>query len=86
MTKPARALRFALAAVAGTVCWFVNDDTSFAQRSSLISQADAKSVAPHQYSSGSGAGGYYGASGGAYYGGYANRSYVTGRRMVMPRH
>jgi hypothetical protein len=79
MTKLARnALRFALAAAAGTVCLFINDNTSLAQRSSLTSQADAKSVAPHH--SGSGAGGYYRASSGAYYGGYANRSYVTGRR------
>ena len=85
MTKLARnALRFALAAAAGTVCLFINDNTSLAQRSSLISQADAKSVAPHHY--GSGAGGYYGASGGAYYGGYANRGSVTGKRTLIPRH
>src|SRR3974390_128352 len=71
MTKPARnALRFALAAAAGTVCLFINDNTSLAQRSSLVSQADAKSVPPTHY--GSGAGGYYGASGGAYYGGLPN--------------
>jgi len=85
MTKPARnALRFALAAAAGTVCLFINDSTSLAQRSSLISRADAKSVAPHHY--GSGAGSYYGASGGAYYGGYANRGSVTGKRTLIPRH
>jgi len=85
MTKPARnALRFALAAAAGTVCLFINDNTSLAQRSSLISRADAKSVAPHHY--GSGAGSYYGASGGAYYGGYANRGSVTGKRTLIPRH
>ena len=79
MTKLARnALHFALAAAAGTVCLLINDNMSTAQWSSLISQAGAKSVAPHHY--GSGAGGYYGASGGAYYGGYANRSYVTGGR------
>ena len=79
ITKVARnTLRFALAAAAGAVCLFINDTTSLAQRSSLISLAGAKSVAPHHY--GSSAGGYYGASGGAYYGGYANRSYVTVRR------
>jgi hypothetical protein len=72
MTKPARnALRFALAAAAGTVCLFINDNTSLAQRSSLVSQADAKSVAPHRYPSG---------------GGYANSGSVTGKRTLIPRH
>src|SRR3974390_1297189 len=43
MTKLARnALRFALAAAAGTVCLFINDNMSTAQRSSLITQADAR--------------------------------------------
>ena len=36
------ALRFALAAAAGTACLFINDNTSSTQRSSLISQADAR--------------------------------------------
>jgi hypothetical protein len=43
MTKLARnAVRFALAAAAGTVCLFINDNMSTAQRSSLMSQADAR--------------------------------------------
>jgi len=85
MTKPARnALRFALAAAAGTVCLFINDNTSLAQRSSLISRADAKSVAPHHY--GSGAVVAARASGGAYYGGDAKSGSVTGKRTLIPRH
>ena len=43
MTKLAKnALRFALAVAAGTVCLFVNDNVSTAQRSSLITQEDAR--------------------------------------------
>ena len=85
MTKRARiALRFALAVVAGTVCLFINDSTSLAQRSSLISRADAKSVAPHHY--GSGAVVAARASGGAYYGGDAKSGSVTGKRTLIPRH
>jgi len=135
MTKLARnALRFALAATAGTVCLFINDNMSTVQWSSLITQADARmSVAGERrrharravrrsYAARYGAGGYYGPYGGylgypsayygayaaypgaypvypggyygaygrypygAYYGGYANRSYVTGRRTLIPRY
>ena len=47
MTRLVRnALRFALAATAGTVCLFFNDNMSTAQRSSLISQADARMSVP----------------------------------------
>ena len=107
MTKLARnALRFALAAAAGTVCLFINDNISTTQRSSLITQADARIGEPLTPGSvagvarrqtrravrrnyyGYGAGGYYGAYGrypyGAYYGGFANLSYVTGWRTVTP--
>ena len=101
MTKLARnALRLGLAAAAGTVCLFINDNMSTVQRSSLITQADARmSVAGERrrharravrrsYAARYGAGGYYGAYGrypyGAYYGGFANLSYVTGWRTVTP--
>ena len=73
MTKLARnALRFALAATAGTVCLFINDNMSTVQWSSLITQADARmSVAGERrrharravrrsYAARYGAGGYYG--------------------------
>jgi hypothetical protein len=36
------ALCFALAATAGTVCLFINDNASSIQRSNLITQADAR--------------------------------------------
>ena len=139
MTKLARnALRLGLAAAAGTVCLFINDNMSTAPRFSLISQADARvgepltplsvagvgrrharrSVRRSYYGAGYGGysgayggylgypsayygayaaypgaypvypGGYYGAYGrypyGAYYGGFANLSYVTGWRTVAP--
>jgi len=84
------ALRLALAAAAGTVCLFINDNMSTAQRSSMITLADAKAVAPHRY--GYDAGGYYGVypayadrSYGAY-GSYANRNHVTGGRTLIPLH
>ena len=72
------------------MCLFINDNTSLAQRSSLISQADARAAAPHRY--GYDAGGYYGVypayadrSYGAY-GSYANRNHVTGGRTLIPLH
>jgi len=87
MTKLARnALRFALAAAAGTVCLFINMSTT--ERSSLITQADARIGEPLTPGSvagvarrqtrravrrnyyGYGAGGYYGA-----YGGYPSAYY-----------
>jgi len=37
-----KALCFALAATAGTVCLFINDNASSIQRSNLITQADAR--------------------------------------------
>ena len=86
MTKLARnALRFALAAAAGTVCLFINDNISTTQRSSLITQADARmSVAGERrrharravrrsYAARYGAGGYYGPYGG--YLGYPSAYY-----------
>ena len=133
------ALRFSLAAAAGTVCLFINDNMSTAQRSSLITQANARVGEPgtpmsvagvgrrharrvvrRSYAARYGAGGYSGAYGGylgypsayygayaaypgaypvypggyygaygrypygAYYGGFANLSYVTGWRTVAP--
>jgi hypothetical protein len=91
MTKVARnTLRFALVVAAGTVCLFINDNMPTAQRSSLITQADAKAAAPHRY--GYDAYGYYGVypaladrSYGAY-GSYVNRTYVPERRTLIPRH
>jgi len=47
ITKVARnTLRFALAVAAGTVCLFINDNMSTSQRSSLITQADARMSVP----------------------------------------
>ena len=83
------ALRFALAAAAGTACLFINDNTSSTQRSSLISQADARigrpgtplsvaGVARRHYRRAAVGAGVVGAAGlaaGAYYGGYGTGGY-----------
>ena len=84
------ALRFALAAAAGTACLFINDNTSSTQRSSLISQADARIGRPGTplsvagvarrhyrraaYGYGAGVVGA-GLAAGAYYGGYGTSGY-----------
>ena len=81
MTRLVRnALRFALAATAGTVCLFFNDNMSTAQRSSLISQADARVGEPLTPMSVAGVArrqtrravrrNYYGYGAGGYYGAY----------------
>ena len=81
MTKLARnALRFALAAAAGTVCLFINDNISTTQRSSLITQADARIGEPLTPGSVAGVArrqtrravrrNYYGYGAGGYYGAY----------------
>src|SRR6516164_6011532 len=83
------ALRFALAAAAGTACLFINDNTSSTQQSSLISQADARigrpgtplsvaGVARRHYRRAAVGAGVVGAAGlaaGAYYGGYGTGGY-----------
>jgi hypothetical protein len=82
------ALRFALAAAAGTACLFINDNTSSPQRSSLISQADARigrpgtplsvaGVARRHYRRAAVGAGVVGAglAAGAYYGGYGTGGY-----------
>ena len=82
------ALRFALAAAAGTACLFINDNTSSTQRSSLISQADARigrpgtplsvaGVARRHYRRAAVGAGVVGAglAAGAYYGGYGTSGY-----------
>src|SRR6516164_4170748 len=82
------ALRFALAAAAGTACLFINDNTSSTQRSSLISQADARigrpgtplsvaGVARRNYRRAAVGAGVVGAGvvGAAYYGGYGTGGY-----------
>jgi hypothetical protein len=82
------ALRFALAAAAGTACLFINDNTSSTQRSSLISQADARigrpgtplsvaGVARRHYRRAAVGAGVVGAglAAGAYYGGYGTGGY-----------
>jgi hypothetical protein len=95
------ALRFAMAAAAGTICLFINDNMSSAQRSNLITQADAEIGQPWTAMSGAGVArrharrayycnaGYYGAYTAGYpagyYGGYANYSHVTGRTL-LPRY
>ena len=48
------ALRFAMAAAAGTICLFINDNMSSAQRPSLITQADAEIGQPWTAMSGAG--------------------------------
>src|SRR3974390_3777036 len=79
MTKLARnALRFALAAAAGTVCLFINMSTT--ERSSLITQADARIGEPLTPGSVAGVArrqtrravrrNYYGYGAGGYYGAY----------------
>jgi hypothetical protein len=81
MTKLTRnALRLTLAAAAGTVSLFVNDSMSTAQRSSLISQADARIGEPLTPGSVAGVArrqtrravrrNYYGYGAGGYYGAY----------------
>ena len=86
------ALRFALAAAAGTACLFINDNTSSTQRSSLISQADARigrpgtplsvaGVARRHYRRAAVGAGVVGAAGlaaGAYYGGYGTSTSAQG--------
>src|SRR6516225_9385526 len=85
------ALRFALAAAAGTACLFINDNTSSTQRSSLISQADARigrpgtplsvaGVARRHYRRAAVGGGVVGAglAAGAYYGGYGTGGGYSG--------
>ena len=82
------ALRFALAAAAGTACLFINDNTSSTQRSNLISQADARigrpgtplsvaGVARRHYRRAAVGAGVVGAglAAGAYYGGYGTGGY-----------
>ena len=82
------ALRFTLAAAAGTACLFINDNTSSTQRSSLISQADARigrpgtplsvaGVARRHYRRAAVGAGVVGAglAAGAYYGGYGTGGY-----------
>ena len=81
------ALRFALAAAAGTACLFINDNPSSTQRSSLISQADARigrpgtplsvaGVARRHYRRAAVAGVVgAGLAAGAYYGGYGTGGY-----------
>ena len=82
------ALRFALAAAAGIACLFINDNTSSTQRSSLISQADARigrpgtplsvaGVARRHYRRAAVGAGVVGAglAAGAYYGGYGTSGY-----------
>ena len=83
------ALRFALAAAAATACLFINDNTSSStQRSSLISQADARigrpgtplsvaGVARRHYRRAAVGAGVVGAglAAGAYYGGYGTGGY-----------
>src|SRR3974390_2478196 len=74
------ALRFALASAAGTVCLFINDNMSTAQRSGLITQADARVGHPGTPMSVAGVArrqtrravrsNYYGYGAGGYYGAY----------------
>jgi len=84
------ALRFALAATAGTLCLFIKENTSSTQRSSLITQADARVGRPGTPMSVAGVarrqtrrsyygtGGYYGAyAAGGYPGGYYGGTYAN---------